>query len=114
MQQTDVERFVNDLGKKASLLEKVRPTATGLASIVAVGKSLDYNITPDEVKSYLQFDNRQKITSKRLDAIADHKHSSSATALPGIVRTSPVPVEEKFPDFAAVVVIIVVVIAVAT
>ena len=113
MQQTDVERFVNDLGKKASLLEKVRPTATGLASIVAVGKSLDYNITPDEVKSYLQFDNRQKITSKRLDT-ADHKHSSSATALPGIVRTSPVPVEEKFPDFAAVVVIIVVVIAVAT
>ncbi|WP_085025917.1 hypothetical protein [Ensifer aridi] len=126
MQQTDVERFVNDLGKKASLLENVRPTATGLASIVAVGKSLDYNITPDEVKSYLRLDNRQKITSKRLDATADHKHSSSVAALPGIVRTTalagavkavptgPVPVEEKFPGFAAVVVLIVVVVAVAT
>ncbi|AUX78720.1 hypothetical protein [Sinorhizobium fredii] len=91
MPQTDVERFVNDLGGKASLLENVKPTATGLATIAAVGKSLDYNITPDEVKSYVRLANPQRVTSsKRLDA------------------------EEKFPGFAAVVVLIVVVVAVAT
>ncbi|PDT49552.1 MULTISPECIES: hypothetical protein [Sinorhizobium] len=88
MPQTDVERFVNDLGRKVSLLENVKPTATGLASIAAVGKSLDYNITPDEVKSYIRLANPQKVTSKRIGA------------------------EEKLPGFAAVVVAVVVVVVV--
>ncbi|WP_240547350.1 Nif11-like leader peptide family natural product precursor [Mesorhizobium tianshanense] len=53
MPRTDLERFVNDLGKKGSLLERLKQRAGGLASIVAIGKSLDYNITLEEVKSYI-------------------------------------------------------------
>ncbi|WP_271580783.1 Nif11-like leader peptide family natural product precursor [Bradyrhizobium sp. CCBAU 45389] len=64
MSRTDIERFVNDLGNEDGLLERVKPTATGLASIVAIGKSLGYSFTLDEAKSCIRA--RQKLTTKRL------------------------------------------------
>ncbi|MDA9464832.1 Nif11-like leader peptide family natural product precursor [Bradyrhizobium sp. CCBAU 53415] len=64
MSRTDVERFINDLGNEGSLLERVKPSATGLASIVAIGKNLGYSFTLDEAKSCIRA--RQKLTTKRL------------------------------------------------
>ncbi|OWK25217.1 hypothetical protein AJ87_13190 [Rhizobium yanglingense] len=125
MPQIDVERFVNDLVRKGSPLENLKPRAGGLASIVAIGKSLDYNITLDEVKSYIRLNSRQKSTSKKLGAIAGRKRGSSLSALTSLVQTtalassatdvptSPVQFEEKV-SFAAVVLIVVVVVVVAT
>ncbi|MBP2236446.1 hypothetical protein J2Z31_002960 [Sinorhizobium kostiense] len=126
MPRTDVERFVNDLGKEGSLLEDLKPRATGLASIVAIGKSLNYNITLDEVQSYIRLNSRQKSPSKKLDAIAGRKRGSSRAALTSLVQTnalannatdvptSLVQVAEKGTSFAAVVLLVVVVVVVAT
>ncbi|WP_192356090.1 Nif11-like leader peptide family natural product precursor [Mesorhizobium mediterraneum] len=125
MPRTDLERFVNDLGKKGSLLERLKQRAGGLASIVAIGKSLDYNITLDEVKSYIRSNSRQKPSSKKLGAITGRKRGSSASALTSLVQTtalpnfatdvpmSPVQVREKA-SVAAVVIVVVVVVFVAT
>ncbi|MDK1389847.1 hypothetical protein QN219_32140 [Sinorhizobium sp. 7-81] len=120
MQLTDVERFVDDLGKNGSLIETVKQRATGLASIVEIGKSLDYNITLDEVRRYARLGGRQKLTSKKLDAIAGRKHGPTliqTTALASSatdVLTNPAQLAEKFPSFAAVVVLVVIVVVVTT
>ncbi|MBB4188987.1 hypothetical protein GGE07_005666 [Sinorhizobium terangae] len=126
MPRTDVERFVNDIGKKGSLLESLKPSATGLASIVAIGRSLDYNITLDEVKRYVRLDRRHKPVSKDFDATARHQRGTGAAALTSLVKTtamassatgvptSPVQAAGKFPGFTAVVLVVVVVVMVAT
>ncbi|RUV64215.1 MULTISPECIES: hypothetical protein [unclassified Mesorhizobium] len=125
MPRTDVERFVNDLGKKGSPLEKLKPRFGGLASIVAIGKSLDYNITLDQVKSYIRSNIRQKSSSKKLSAIASRTRDSSVSGLNNLVQTtaltnyasavpmSSVIIGEKA-TVAAVVVVIVIVVVVAT
>lgn len=81
MSRTDVERFVNDLGNDGGLLERVKPIATGLASIVAIGKSLGYSFTPDEAKSCIRA--RQKLTTKPL---AGGTFNSSDTISTGAVQ----------------------------
>lgn len=48
MPRTD---FVNDLGKKGSPLEKLKPRRWRACTIVAIGKNLDYNITLDVADS---------------------------------------------------------------
>lgn len=125
MPRTDLERFVNDLGNKGSPLENLKPRAGGLASIVAIGKSLDDNITLDQVKSYIRSNSRQKSSSNKLGAIAGRKRGSSVSALTSLIQTTelgnsatdvpmrPVQVGEKA-GVAAVVIIVVVVAAVAT
>ncbi|MGX5806013.1 Nif11 family protein [Bradyrhizobium sp. Arg314] len=125
MPQADVERFINDLGKKGNLLENVKSSATGLASIVAIAKSRDYKITLDEVKSYLRLRTRQKSTGKKLNELAGRKHGSSMAGSTGLVQTTalagsvtdappiPLQVAEAIP-VAAVVLVIVIVIVVAT
>ncbi|UVC15315.1 hypothetical protein [Mesorhizobium onobrychidis] len=125
MPRTDVERFVNDLGKKGSPLEKLKPRFGGLASIVAIGKSLDYNITLDQVKRYIRSNIRQNSSSKKLSAIASRRRGSSVSGLTNLVHTtalaksatavpmSAVQIGEKT-AVAAIVVVIVIVVVVAT
>ncbi|MGL3104386.1 Nif11 family protein [Bradyrhizobium sp. BR 1432] len=125
MSQTDVEHFVNDLGKKGTLLKSIKPVATGLAPIVAMAKSLDYDFTLDDVKSYIRVDRRQKSREKKPKSIAGRKHCSGAEALSSLVQTrdlancamdlptSTMQVAEVFPSFAAVVLIVVIVVSVA-
>ncbi|MDH2399142.1 Nif11-like leader peptide family natural product precursor [Bradyrhizobium sp. SSUT18] len=129
MSQTEVERFVNDLGKKRNLLENAKPSAIGLASIVAVGKSHGYNFTLDEAKSYIRCRSRHELISKQLDATVGAKPDSSVAISTGVVQaagsarsaaevpTSDVQVAEAHSNFASAVqpvaVVLVVVVAVA-
>ncbi|MGV7215740.1 Nif11-like leader peptide family natural product precursor [Bradyrhizobium sp. UFLA05-112] len=123
MSQTDVERFVDDLGQNGRLLENLKPCATGLAPIVAMGNRLGYNITLDEVKSCIPLPNRGEFTTEKVDAIAGRKQGSSvatstslvqSTALASstVVPMNTVQVPEMAPSFAAVVLVVVVVIVV--
>ncbi|MET4518268.1 hypothetical protein [Bradyrhizobium sp. I1.7.5] len=86
MSRTEIERFVNDLGKKGNLLGNAKPSATGLASIVAVGKSHGYDFTLDEAKSYIRCRSRQELISKQLDATAGANPDSSVAISTGVVR----------------------------
>lgn len=125
MRKTDLERFINDLGKKGSPLENLKRRAGGLASIVAIGKSLNYNITLDEVKSYIRSNSRQKSSTKKLGAISGRKRGSSVPALTSFVQTtalansamdvsmSPAQVGGRT-SVVAVVLIVVIVVVVAT
>ncbi|MDH2351159.1 hypothetical protein ABIB90_006246 [Bradyrhizobium sp. JR4.1] len=88
MSRTEIERFINDLGKKGNLLENAKPSATGLASIVAVGKSHGYNFTLDEAKSYIRCRSRQELISKQLDATAGAKPDSSVAISTGVVQAA--------------------------
>ncbi|RUW50908.1 MAG: hypothetical protein E5W60_15365 [Mesorhizobium sp.] len=122
MARTDVERFINELGKKGSPLENLKRRAGGLASIVEFAKDLDYNITLDQVKRLIRSNSREKPNSKKLRATAGRKDGSSVSTLTSLVHTkalancapctsmSPVKVGGKT---AAVAVVIVVVIVVA-
>jgi predicted ribosomally synthesized peptide with nif11-like leader len=84
MSIAEVERFVNDLAKDPQLLGKVKPQATGLAAVVALGKQHGYGFSLDEAKSYIQSRSPRELTDKQLDAIAGGKHgghhSSAATS----------------------------------
>ncbi|XEN35008.1 hypothetical protein M728_005669 (plasmid) [Ensifer sp. WSM1721] len=125
MPRTEVERFVNDLDK-GRLPANLRSSATGLASIIATGKSLGYNVTLDEVQSYIRLDSRRKSTGKKLDAISNSKRGSRVTALPRLVRstalassgtdglTRPLHIAEKGAPVAAIVLLVVVVVYVAS
>ncbi|TIL22224.1 MAG: Nif11 family protein [Mesorhizobium sp.] len=84
----EVERFVDDLAKDDSLLEKVKPNATGLASVVATGKKHGYNFTLDEANSYIQSRSPRDLTDKQLDAIVGGKHHSSVATSTKVVQTA--------------------------
>jgi predicted ribosomally synthesized peptide with nif11-like leader len=80
MATADVERFVNDLATDMNLLAQVKPQATGLAAVVALGKQHGYDFTLDEAKSYIQSRSPRELTDKQLDAIAGGKHHNSSVA----------------------------------
>ncbi|WP_027161678.1 hypothetical protein [Mesorhizobium sp. WSM1293] len=124
MARTDVERFINELGKKGSPLENLKRRAGGLASIVEVAKDLDYNITLDEIKGFIRSNRREKPNSKKFRATAGRKGGSSVSTLTSLVHTnaancapctsmSPVEVGGKT-AVVAVVIVIVIVVAVAS
>ncbi|CDX18403.1 conserved hypothetical protein [Mesorhizobium plurifarium] len=122
MQRTEVERFINDLGAKSSPLANLKPRAGGLASIVAVGKGLGYDITLDEVRSHIRAKSQGRL-SKKLRSIACRNRGSIVST--GLVHTvalansdphlsmSPLQVGEKAAT-VAVVIVIVIAIAVAS
>ncbi|WP_024512883.1 Nif11-like leader peptide family natural product precursor [Bradyrhizobium sp. ARR65] len=118
MSRTDVERFVNDLGNEGGLLERVKPIATGLASIVSIGKSLGYNFTLDEAKSCIRA--RQKLTTKRLAGGTSYSSDTiltSAVQALAEVATRGAQAAEAASDHATAVepvaVVVVVIVAVA-
>ncbi|MBP0114928.1 Nif11-like leader peptide family natural product precursor [Bradyrhizobium vignae] len=123
MSQAEVERFVKDLAKEGSLLENLKQSATGLAPIVAVGKSQGYDFTLDEVRSCIRVPGRHELM--QLDAIVGDKQDLSGAGLSRIVHTtalasstseapaSAVQAAEAGRDLVAIVLLIVVVVAVA-
>ncbi|RXG84181.1 Nif11-like leader peptide family natural product precursor [Bradyrhizobium zhanjiangense] len=121
MSQAEVERFVKNLGKEGSLLENLKQSATGLAPIVAVGKSHGYDFTLDEIRSCIRVPGRHELM--QLDAIVGGKQDLSGEGLSRIVHTtalarseaptSAVQAAEAGRDLAAIVLLIVVVVAVA-
>ncbi|WP_100213496.1 Nif11-like leader peptide family natural product precursor [Bradyrhizobium yuanmingense] len=79
MSQAEVERFVKNLAKEGSLLEDLKQSATGLAPIVAVGKSHGYDFTLDEVRSSIRVPGRDELM--QLDAIVGGKQDLSGAGL---------------------------------
>ncbi|RXH21819.1 Nif11-like leader peptide family natural product precursor [Bradyrhizobium zhanjiangense] len=75
MSRAEVERFVKNLAKEGSLLENLKQSATGLAPIVAVGKSHGYDFTLDEVRSRIRVPGRHELM--QLDAIVGGKGCSA-------------------------------------
>jgi len=122
MSQAEVERFVKNLAKESSLLENLKQSATGLAPIVAIGKSHDYDFTLDEVRSCIRVPGRQELMP--LDAIAGGKkdlsgalsrivHTTALTSSTAEAPTSAMQDAEAGRDLVAIVLLIVVVVAVA-
>ncbi|WP_027576055.1 Nif11-like leader peptide family natural product precursor [Bradyrhizobium sp. WSM1743] len=122
MSQAEVERFVKNLAKEGSLLENLKQSATGLAPIVAVGKSHGYDFTLDEIRSCIRAPGRHALM--QLDAIVGGKQDLSGagssrivhtTALAGSTSkapTSAVQAAEAGRDLVAIVLLVVVVVAV--
>ncbi|WP_025038645.1 Nif11-like leader peptide family natural product precursor [Bradyrhizobium sp. DOA9] len=71
MSIAEVERFITDVSNDANLLEKVRASATGLASLVASANSRGYTFTLDEAKEYLRSTKILAPTNKQFDAATD-------------------------------------------
>jgi predicted ribosomally synthesized peptide with nif11-like leader len=90
MSKAEVERFVNDLATNMGLLGQVKPQATGLAAVVAVGKQHGYDFTLDEAKSYIQSRSPRELTDRQLDAIAGGKHHSGVATSSKVVQTTAV------------------------
>lgn len=88
MSIAEAERFVNDLAKDPKLLGEVKPRATGLAAVVALGKQHGYNFTLDEAKNYIQSRSPRELTDKQLDAIAGGKHHSSVATSTKVAQTA--------------------------
>jgi predicted ribosomally synthesized peptide with nif11-like leader len=83
MSISEAERFANDLAKNKELLAEVKPEATGLASIVAIGKQHGYDFSLDEAKQFIQSRSPRELTDTQLDAIAggkQHKGGSSTSS----------------------------------
>ncbi|KGT73458.1 hypothetical protein MA20_44480 [Bradyrhizobium japonicum] len=123
MSQAEVERFVKNLTKEGSLLENLKQSATGLAPIVAVGRSHGYYFTVDEIRSSIRAPGRHELM--QVDAIVGGKQDLSGAGLSSSVHTtalassssealtSPVQAAEAGRDLVAIVLLIVVVVAVA-
>jgi predicted ribosomally synthesized peptide with nif11-like leader len=77
----EAERFVNDLAKDPQLLARVKPQATGLAAVVALGKQYGYDFSLDEAKGYIQSRSPRELTDKQLDAIAGGKHHGGGSSV---------------------------------
>ncbi|MGE7471810.1 Nif11-like leader peptide family natural product precursor [Bosea sp. NPDC003192] len=93
MSAAEAERFVNDLATKPALLAQVKPLATGLAAVVALGKAHGYDFTLDEAKKYIQSHSPRELTDRQLDAIAGGKHHgghSSVATSTKVVQTTAV------------------------
>ncbi len=88
MSNAEVERFVNSLAKDPQLLAKVKPLATGLAAVVALGKQNGYDFSLDEAKSYIQSRSPRELTDKQLDAIAGGKHHGGVATTTKVAQTS--------------------------
>ncbi|MCP3476551.1 Nif11-like leader peptide family natural product precursor [Bradyrhizobium sp. CCGUVB1N3] len=93
MSRAEVERFVNDLSNDANLLENVRPSATGLGSLVASGNSRGYTFTLDEAKDHLRSIGVQTATTKPFDTLASDTATStvqSAEVVTSVVEAAEV------------------------
>ena len=80
MSITEAQRFVSDLAQKPDLLAEVKPFATGLAAVVALGKKHGYDFTIADAKQYIQSRSPQELTDRQLDAVVGGKNSHSSTA----------------------------------
>jgi predicted ribosomally synthesized peptide with nif11-like leader len=70
MSRSEVERFSKDLKSKPDLLAKVKPHATGLASVVSLAAQNGYHFSVDDAKQYIKANSPQPLNDKQLDAIA--------------------------------------------
>ncbi|ARO32600.1 hypothetical protein NXC12_PD00248 (plasmid) [Rhizobium etli] len=90
MPQSEVERFVDGLAKDGAFLEKLKPNATGLASVLAIAKNHGYNFTLDEAKNYIQSRSQRELIDKPLGATFGGKHDPNVATSTMAVQTAAV------------------------
>ena len=114
----DAERFANDLKTNKDLMAQVKPMATGLASIVAIGKKHGYNFTVDEAKQYIRQRSPRPMSDAQMERVAGGATAvqTAAVATTAVeaaeVATTAVQVAEAAADVAAAAEAVVVVAAV--
>lgn len=89
MSITDAARFAKDLATDKDLVEKVKAKASGLASLVELGKTHGYNFTLDEIKQVVSGAAKREMTDAELDAVAGGKGiPATATSTVAVTATT--------------------------
>jgi predicted ribosomally synthesized peptide with nif11-like leader len=81
MSQADVDRFVAELKSDATMMDELKGSSTGLASVVEFASSKGYDISIDEAKAYIKDQAKQELSDDQLDSVAGgkgHHHSTGA------------------------------------
>ncbi|MDP6485451.1 MAG: Nif11-like leader peptide family RiPP precursor [Alphaproteobacteria bacterium] len=84
MSQADVDRFVADLKSDATMMDELKGSSTGLASVVEFASSKGYDISIDEAKAYIKDQAKQELSDDQLDSVAGgkgHHHHSTGTTV---------------------------------
>lgn len=91
MSIADAARFAKDLATDKDLLEKVKGKASGLTSLVELGKSYGYNFTLDQIKQVIRNSAPREMTDDQIDTVAGGKAAPKAGSPPTIaaVLTGP-------------------------
>jgi predicted ribosomally synthesized peptide with nif11-like leader len=92
MSQGEVERFSNDLKSKPDLLAKVKPHATGLASVVSLAAQNGYHFSLEDAKQFIKAKSPQPLNDEQLDAIAGGQTSTNFIPPPVTVTALAVAV----------------------
>lgn len=82
MSIADAIRFAKDLATDKDLVEKVKAKASGLASLVELGKTHGYNFTLEEIKQVIRSSATREMTDDQLDAVAGGKAAPKAGSPP--------------------------------
>lgn len=88
MSQADVERFVSDLKTDDALRAELTSHASGVGSVVEFAKDKGYDLSADEVASYIQDQTSNDLNDAQLDAIAGGKGHHSSTVSETQVATA--------------------------
>jgi len=90
MSIADAVRFAKDLATDKDLVEKVKAKASGLASLVELGKTHGYNFTLDEIKQVVQGAAKREMSDAELDIVAGGKGKASPPGShgPAVTTTS--------------------------
>jgi predicted ribosomally synthesized peptide with nif11-like leader len=91
---TDAIRFAKDLVTDKDLTEKIKAKASGLTSLVELGKAHGYNFTLEEIKQVIRSGAPREMTDDQLDAVAGGKAAPPAGSPPATtaVLTGPAAV----------------------
>lgn len=115
MSQADADRFVEDLKNNEELRAELSGQATGIASVVTFAKDKGYDVTGQDVATYIEGQAGQDLTDEQLDAIAGgkghhhhHHHSSTSVTQTNTVQTAEVATTAvEVAEVAAVAVVVV-------
>ncbi len=94
MSKQEIDRFVEALKSDADMRNALRENAGGVGSVVEFARGRDYDITPDEVRDYLQEKTDKELSDEQLDAVAGgkghHHHHHGHTTSTHTVQTTEV------------------------
>lgn len=85
MSQAEVERFVADLKADEEMRGELKNHAAGIASVVSFASDKGYDLSPDEVRDYIQSQLGRELDDAELEAVAGgkghhHHHTTSVAA----------------------------------
>lgn len=91
MSQADAERFVADLKSDENLRNELSGHASGVGSVVEFAAGKGYEITAEDVATYLQGQTEHDLSDEQLDSIAGgkghHHHSTTSVTQVATAQT---------------------------